>query len=344
MGILEIRRKMKLLGFLAASASAGIVEHPLFEQFKEWKNQFGKVYSTTAETTERFEKWLDNHQFVLDHNIRYLMNEETFQVEMNHLADLSEAEFAEINKLRNGPRPESICTPAPKAENDANPADVDWRTKGYVNPIKNQGHCGSCWAFSTVGSMEGAHFKKTGKLVSLSEQNLVDCAKPEGNHGCEGGLMDFGFTYIKKNGGIDTEESYPYTAKDGTCKFKKETVGAQIESCFDIERQDEKALEDAVATIGPVSVAMDAHLRSFQLYRSGIYHDKMCSSTKLDHGVLAVGYHNADSGETGKNGSYWIVRNSWGPEWGNKGYFWLAKDKKNACGIASAASYPIASA
>ena len=204
---------MKLFGILAASASAGLIDHPLSGQFEQWKLEHGKAYRTPSENAQRFENWIESHKFVLEHNMRYLMNEESFNVELNHLADVTDAEFAEMNRLRNGSqgRPPSICKPAPESEGQANPAQVDWRKEGYVTPIKNQGSCGSCWAFSTVGSMEGANFKKTKKLVSLSEQNLVDCATKQGNHGCHGGLMDFGFTYIKENGGIDTEESYPYT-------------------------------------------------------------------------------------------------------------------------------------
>merc|ERR1711892_329758 len=182
---------------------------------------------------------------------------------------------------------------------------------------------------------EGAHFKATGTLVSLSEQNLVDCSKAEGNMGCHGGLMDQGFTYIIKNGGTDTEDSYKYTAKDGTCTFNADNVGATISTCFDVPQQSEADLETAVASIGPISVAIDAHLRSFQLYKQGISHDKHCSSTRLDHGVLAVGYNNDDSGK------YWIVKNSWGETWGDQGYIHMIKDKKNACGIATVASYPV---
>ena len=132
-----------------------------------------------------------------------------------------------------------------------------------------------------------------------------------------------------------------FSAKDGACKFDAANVGATIDSCFNVKEQDESALEDAVATIGPISVAMDAHLPSFRLYKQGIYHDRMCSTTKLDHGVLAVGYHN-EPADVKSKGNYWIVRNSWGTTWGNAGYFWLAKDKHNACGIATFASYPVA--
>merc|ERR1712200_402778 len=147
--------------------------------------------------------------------------------------------------------------------------------EGYVTPVKNQERCGSCWAFSTTGSLEGQHFKASQKLVSLSEQNLVDCSKKEGNKGCKGGLMDNGFKYAIKNGGIDTEESYRYKGVDGR---------------FDVKRGSEDALQQAIAEIGPISVAMDAGHMSFQHYRTGIYKEKQCSSIKLDHGVLAVGY------------------------------------------------------
>ena len=213
---------------------------------------------------------------------------------------------------------------------------VDWRDKGYVTAVKNQGQCGSCWAFSTTGSLEGQHFAKTGELVSLSEQNLMDCSTEEGNHGCKGGLMDNAFRYIIKNGGIDTEESYPYRAHDETrCLYKASDVGATMSSYKDIERENVEALTRAIAEIGPISVAMDAGRPSFRLYKRGVYSERTCSSTKLDHGVLAVGYG------TYEGTDYFLVKNSWGPAWGMAGYFMIERSNENMCGLATQASYPI---
>jgi len=223
----------------------------------------------------------------------------------------------------------------PVIADDAVPAKVDWRPKGYVTAVKNQGQCGSCWAFSATGSLEGQHFNKTKKLVSLSEQNLVDCSKKEGNLGCQGGLMDSGFKYIKKNHGIDTEASYPYTGKNGRCHFKRSDVGATLKSWKDIPKGNEKALMKAVAEIGPIAIAIDAGHPSFQLYKRGVYVEKKCSSKQLDHGVLAVGY-----GTEGEK-KYWLVKNSWGSSWGMEGYIQMEKDHDNMCGIATSASYPI---
>nr|XP_047137654.1 cathepsin L1-like isoform X1 [Hydra vulgaris] len=306
------------------------IERPVKdESWIQWKMYHNKVYSHDGEETVRYTIWKDNERRIREHNLKG----GDFLLKMNQFGDMTNSEFKAFNgylshKHVNG---STFLTP----NNFVAPDTVDWRNEGYVTPVKDQGQCGSCWAFSTTGSLEGQHFKKTGKLVSLSEQNLVDCSTAYGNNGCNGGLMDNAFTYIKENKGIDSEASYPYTAEDGKCVFKKPSVAATDTGFVDLPEGNENKLKEAVASVGPISVAIDASHESFQFYSSGVYNEPSCSSTELDHGVLVVGYGT----ESGKD--YWLVKNSWNTSWGDKGYIKMRRNAKNQCGIATKASYPL---
>ncbi|KAL2454685.1 KDEL-tailed cysteine endopeptidase CEP2 [Abeliophyllum distichum] len=221
-------------------------------------------------------------------------------------------------------------------DNSLVPPSIDWRKRGAVTPVKNQGSCGSCWAFSAVAAVEGINKIKTGKLVSLSEQELIDCDYNTDNQGCEGGYMEKAFAFIKKIGGITTEHDYPYVGKNNKCKTTEEKERAvKISSYKAIPAGSEEALLAAVAK-QPVSVAIDAGGYDFQLYSSGIF-SGYCGKD-LNHGVAAVGYGEAN-GE-----KYWLVKNSWGTNWGEAGYIKMKRDSTDnngICGIALEASYPV---
>ncbi|KAM3871076.1 cathepsin L.1 [Diretmus argenteus] len=333
---------MKLLvvvaAVLAVVSSAAISLEDL--EFHAWKLKFGKVYDSPSVENQRRQTWLNNRRLVLVHNILADQGIKSYRLGMTYFADMENEEYRRLISQGclgsfNASLPRSGSTFLHQPGVTDLPDTVDWRDKGYVTDVKDQKQCGSCWAFSTTGSLEGQTFRKTGKLVSLSEQQLVDCSGEYGNMGCMGGLMDQAFQYIIANGGLDTEDSYPYEAEDGKCRFNPDTIGATCTGYTDVTSGDEGSLKEAVATVGPVSVGIDAGHSSFQLYESGVYDEPECSSSELDHGVLAVGY-GSDNGK-----DYWLVKNSWGLSWGHKGYIMMSRNKHNQCGIATAASYPL---
>lgn len=333
----------KAQSYRASGVQAGIALSKLLDgaNFEEWAAAYGKSYASADAEAAARAAFAANADLVRSH---HLSGSAGVRFHLNEYADLHSSEFNE----RNGFDP-SMTYAKPSTTHVASgvtaPDSVDWRDHGLVGDVKNQGACGSCWAFSTVVSIEGQHAKaNNGNYVSLSEQNLVDCVKGEklpsdqGEccSGCRGGLMDDAFQYLidHESGGIDTETAYPYTGRSGSCSFDASKDGASIGGWTGIKQGDEDALLDAVATVGPVSIAVDAAM-GWQLYHGGIMHPVLCSSNpkKMDHGVAIVGYGT-------ENGTdYWIIRNSWGANWGEKGYLRIVRGK-NACGLANYASYP----
>ncbi len=293
------------------------------------------MYEEELEELKRLTNWQANMKFVEGHNT--YADKFGYTLAMNEYADLSSAEFSQIyNGYRMELKPQNNDTKIYEPDWSVEvPSSVDWRQKGAVSEIKNQGQCGSCWSFSATGSMEGQHFLKAGRMVSLSEQNLIDCSGSYGNNGCNGGIMDYAFRYVIANRGDDTESSYPYLARQTSCRFNPSYVGGTISSYSDIRRYSENDLMNAVGNIGPISVAIDASHSSFQMYHSGVYNEPSCSSTRLDHGVLVVGYG------TYNGQDYWLVKNSWGTGWGMNGYIMMSRNRNNQCGVATQASYPI---
>jgi cathepsin L len=304
-------------------------------EFAAFKANFDKVYQSAEHEAERFGVFVNNFNFIRNHK------GDGYTVGVNQFADLTHEEFKSFYL---GYKPSGRAkTFFATEQNVTVPDDIDWTTKGAVTPIKNQAQCGSCWAFSATGALEGAIFTQQGVLESLSEQELVSCDKVDS--GCNGGAMDNAFTFAEKNG-LALESQYPYTSgtgNTGTCSTAKESPAAphsKVTKFTDVTPNSETALKAAVAQ-QPVAVAIEADKQAFQFYTSGIIKATAGCGTNLDHGVLAVGY-GTDAGTL-----YWKVKNSWGATWGDKGFVRLERKEsassKGTCGIAMDASWPTVS-
>lgn len=301
------------------------------QQFVEFITEHSKVYNTISTFVQRFYVFKDNMHFVESENSKG----HSYSLGPNYMADYTNAEYIDTFLNTGYEFPRDYCSDETLSGSYANA--VDWVDKGAVTNVKDQGQCGSCWAFSTVGALEGKHAIETGDLVAFSEQELVDCAGSYGNHGCNGGLMQRAFSYVVDKG-MTTESAYPYTSgttmTEGNCQSYD--VALSLETCYNVPANE---LQLTMANARqPIAVSIEADQRSFQLYTSGVYDNPDCGTT-LDHGVLLVGYGTMD----GKD--YYRVKNSWSNSWGDDGYIYMVRNSVETseygqCGIAMDASYP----
>jgi KDEL-tailed cysteine endopeptidase len=337
-----------LFASVASAAEGGlrgvkfVDERDAWDHFFKFQERFSKKYEDAFELEDRFNIFRENVRKIASHNEA---ENKTFAMDVNQFSDMTEEEFKDTyvsglfnkNYLFAG-QGSTSCTSS-FSHADAIPESVDWRSAGAVTPVKDQGQCGSCWSFSASGAIEGAYAVSKGKLVSLSEQELVDCAGIRyGSMGCNGGSMDGAFNFAIDKG-LCAEASYSYTSgvsqTGGTCQTTCQAV-VKVDECFDVKANDQLALKEAVS-VRPVAIAIEADTRYFQSYSSGILTSATSCGTTLDHGVLIVGY-GEDDGQM-----YWLVKNSWGTTWGDGGYLKIARSESandaGVCGIAMEASY-----
>ncbi|KAL6865204.1 hypothetical protein ACP4OV_016355 [Aristida adscensionis] len=311
------------------TSTSSLAEEAMKARHAMWMVEYGRTYKDEAEKAHRFKVFKANINFIERSN--KVTGNGKYLLETNEFADMSNEEFMAMYA-----RSESMPSTAKKTSSFKYmnvtliniPKEVDWNKKGAVTKIKDQKSCACCWAFSVVGAVEGIHQITTGQLLSLSEQQLLDCSSDKSD--CNTGFKGLAFEYIIKNGGIATEDAYPYTAKKGVCRSVKPAV--KITNFEVVPEDNEDALAKVVAH-QPVAVSIDA--TKFQFYGGGVMQGKDCG-TNLTHGMTLVGY-----GLTQDGTKYWLLKNQWGEKWGEKGYMRLERGT-GACGVAKSAFYPVA--
>jgi len=311
-----------MFAFLALASCIKIATHEE-KSFLSWMRESNSLY-TGDEYHFRLGIYLSNSRLVQEHN-----KAGSFKLALNKFAAMTSAEYKSLLGHRS-----HIVDVRAQIENVEAPASKDWRDENVVNAIKDQGQCGSCWAFGTVQACESAYAIKNKKLYSCSEQNLVDCVTT--CYGCNGGIEKYAVEYIinHQNGLLMSEKDYPYKARTSTCQFDASKGINKITSYEYMTSGKEDDLKNLVGNKGVVDIGIDASHFSFQLYSGGIYNEPSCSKTSLDHAVGCVGYGTEGSTD------YWIVRNSWGTSWGEKGYIRMIRNKNNQCGVATEVVLP----
>lgn len=317
----------------------------LMAKFHSWTKEHDKSYDSHEEKMKRLQIWMENDERIEEYNNQ----QSSVTLGHNPFSDMTQHEFHQHFKLGDyrqepphyvsaGETFEEFEESIRGLEGNIPEDGVNWVGLGAVTDVKDQGFCGACWAFSTTGALEGAKFIKTGELVALSEQNLLDCDHTD--LGCNGGLMDNAFKFDEKSGGLCSEADYPYVAKQGKCMTNCSDVpGSIVKSFADVPPGKVEALVAAI-TLQPISVAIQANQFVFQFYKGGIISDDSCGARgDIDHGVLAVG-HGIDQES---QEPYFLVKNSWGAKWGDKGYVKMSRNSKNdfgMCAILKMASFP----
>lgn len=300
----------------------------------EWllfKKAFNKTYSNFDVEIKRNSIWENNLKMIVQHNEEADLRMHTYRLEMNEFGDLTHKEFANKYLTKVNLNYPIGLNSNDYFLNDSIPDNVDWAK--CVLPVRDSFRCSANWAFSIVESLSGISCIKTNKLTSLSAQQLIDCSFKNGNQGCSFGYLEASYKYIIDNKGLDTEASYPFKEEVEKCHFNPADVACTLNGYRNIITGNETDLTFALAKVGPISTAFNAGLPSFQFYRSGIYNDPKCDAN-IDHLFLLTGY-----GSLEKNQDFYKAKNSWGTSWGMDGYVLVARNRNNACGVASYASY-----